>query len=512
MSIRLKLWVNAIIALVCVFGVGMTGSFFTNRVEKVSSALLETQALPLLTIHEAEITAKDIFSQLVIHNGASGVDAMQQIEHTIAALQDTLTGQLQEYEDHAQDVSSIASAEWVQEFQQKWEQFSLLSQQIMLLSRNFEKEEALMGIVGTGQETFNQALSVLKKAAEIHWQQMTLLRDEAAKDRRNAGIIIGIVTLAGGLMGLISAWRVIQTISRPLNTSVHAANRLAEGDLTQHINAVSNDETGQLLAAMKNMLEKFTGIVVDVRNAAKSVVSSSQAMNSSAAQMSQGAARQASSTEEVSASMEQMVANIRQNAENAVQTEKIAVKAANDAQESRQAVTEAVKAMQDIAQKIMIVEDITRQTRMLSLNATIEAARAQEHGKGFAVVAAEVRALAERSQTAATEINQLASSSVAIAENAGTMLTKLVPDIQKTAELVQEISAASNEQTTGAGQINRAIQQLDNVTQQNSAASEELSATAEELTGQANMLFQTMAFFKTEQDPQDSEDTMLAAA
>jgi methyl-accepting chemotaxis protein len=207
--------------------------------------------------------------------------------------------------------------------------------------------------------------------------------------------------------------------------------------------------------------------------------------------------------------MEEMVANIRQNVDNALHTEKIAIKAAEAAQEGGTAVAEAVNAMQEIARKIAIIDDIASQTRLLSLNATIEAARAQEHGKGFAVVASEVRALAERSQTAATEIMQLASSSVAVSEKAGEMLTKLVPNIQKTAELVQEISAASKEQNTGAGQINRAIQQLDQIIQQNSATSEELSSTAEELASQAEMLRNTVAFFKIgeteEEPPKDAE-------
>jgi methyl-accepting chemotaxis protein len=194
--------------------------------------------------------------------------------------------------------------------------------------------------------------------------------------------------------------------------------------------------------------------------------------------------------------MEEMAANIRQNADNALQTEKIATQAAGDAKKSGLAVAEAVEAIQGIAGKISIIEDITRQTRMLSLNATIEAARARDHGKGFAVVASEVRALAERSQTAALEISELAGASVIVAEEAGGMLGQLVPDIQKTAGLVQEISAASKEQTSGANQINRAIQQLDSVTQQNSATAEELSANAEELAGQAEMLQQTIAFFQ----------------
>ena len=193
--------------------------------------------------------------------------------------------------------------------------------------------------------------------------------------------------------------------------------------------------------------------------------------------------------------MEEMAANIRQNAENAIQTDKIALKSAADAMESGRTVTETVAAMQDIAKRITIIEDIARQTRLLSLNATIEAAKAAEQGKGFAVVAAEVRSLAERSQAAAEEINNLANSSVKIAGRAGEMLARLVPDIQKTAELVQEISAASKEQDSGTGQINRAIQQLDQVIQQNAATAEEVASTSEELASQAEQLQITMGFF-----------------
>uniref|UniRef100_UPI00048B0666 methyl-accepting chemotaxis protein n=1 Tax=Desulfomicrobium escambiense TaxID=29503 RepID=UPI00048B0666 len=199
--------------------------------------------------------------------------------------------------------------------------------------------------------------------------------------------------------------------------------------------------------------------------------------------------------EEVSSSMEEMSSNIRQNADNATQTEKIALKAAQDAQAGGQAVVQAVGAMKNIAEKISIVEEIARQTNLLALNAAIEAARAGEHGKGFAVVAAEVRKLAERSGTAAAEISELSSSTVSVADQAGQMLTKLVPDIQRTAELVQEISAASNEQNAGAEQINKALQQLDQVIQQNASASEEMASTSEELSSQAEQLQSTISFF-----------------
>jgi methyl-accepting chemotaxis protein len=195
--------------------------------------------------------------------------------------------------------------------------------------------------------------------------------------------------------------------------------------------------------------------------------------------------------------MEQMVSNIKQNADNAQQTNKIATKSAKDAQESGKSVLEAVNAMKEIASKISIIEEIARQTNLLALNAAIEAARAGEHGKGFAVVAAEVRKLAERSQKAAGEINQLSTTTVKVSEKAGEMLEKLVPDIQRTAELVQEITAASLEQDTGAEQINKALQQLERVIQQNASASEEMAATTEELSAQSEQLVSALGFFRT---------------
>lgn len=291
--------------------------------------------------------------------------------------------------------------------------------------------------------------------------------------------------------------KVVESLNRVvgnLKATISAAEEIAEGNLNVSLNVLSDKDT--LGKALDAMVGKLKGVVSDVANAARNVASGSEQLSSSSEQMSQGATEQASAAEEASASIEQMSANIRQNADNAQQTEKIAQKAADDAKESGIAVVEAVKAMKEIAGKISIIEEIARQTNLLALNAAIEAARAGEHGKGFAVVAAEVRKLAERSQKAAGEITKLSSSSVQVAERAGELLAKLVPNIENTSMLVQEISAASAEQNTGAAQINKAIQQLDQVTQQNASSAEEMSATAEELSGMSNQLIDTIAFFR----------------
>ncbi len=308
-------------------------------------------------------------------------------------------------------------------------------------------------------------------------------------------LILG--TLGCAVLILCIAFFISRRIKLALGEAVLVANDLSEGNLTARLHVASSDETGQLLQSMKNMVEKLRTVVDSVRTASDNVASASRQMSASTQEMSQGATEQAASAEEVSSSMEEMSSNIKQNADNAHQTEKIALKAAEDAREGGKSVTETVAAMKEIATKISIVEEIARQTNLLALNAAIEAARAGEHGKGFAVVASEVRKLAERSQTAAAEIRELSASSVEVAEKAGEMLTRIVPDIQKTAELVQEINAASNEQNTGTEQINKAIQQLDQVIQQNASATEEIASTAEELSSQAEQLHESIGFFNT---------------
>ncbi len=329
----------------------------------------------------------------------------------------------------------------------------------------------------------------------------------------------------------------IEAFLVPLNTTSHYLDRIGKGDLpepimdeykgdfdlikqnvnllieaSQDITYVAQEmsagnflvtvkqrsEHDQLMQALNQMIHHITSAMRDVKETAAHLAGGSEQLSHTAGTMSQGAAQQASAAEEVSSAMEQMAANISQNTENARRTEQIAREAANYAQESAQVVAETVVAMQQIAEKIQIIQEIAMQTRLLSLNATIESARAHEHGKAFSVVAAEVRKLSDVTRNAAEEIGKLTTSTLRISHKAGDMLQTLAPSIQQTAELVQEIAAASREQSSGAEHINAAIQQLDLVTQQNASTSEEVSTAAEELTSQAQSLRETVAFFRFE--------------
>jgi len=359
-----------------------------------------------------------------------------------------------------------------------------------------DKTKAIQRSMQEGRKVVADALEAIGAYVSLTKKQMAEQAVESKDEGRRAQLLLLSVVIVSLLVAITAALWISISIARGLGRAVGFAGTIAAGDLSQTITIISHDEIGDLVKSLNGMAEKLRQIVSEALTAAQNVSAGSQELSASAEQLSQGATEQASSAEEASSSMEEMASNVKQNADNANQTEKIATQSARDAEASGAAVGRAVEAMQTIAGKITIVQEIARQTDLLALNAAVEAARAGEHGKGFAVVASEVRKLAERSQAAAAEIGTLSSDSVKVAQQAGEMLSRLVPDIKKTASLVQEITAACREQDVGSAQINQAIQQLDKVGQQNASASEQVSSTSEELASQAEQLQSTISFFR----------------
>ncbi len=377
-------------------------------------------------------------------------------------------------------------------FQSAFSNYIDVNHQVRDISRENGNKRAFDLSSSKGRELLDEAEMQLAAIVKVNDEMMEADQQASDENYNAASTMMIIVSLAAFIVGAFAAWIVTNRVNLVSRLTV----LIGKGDLTSSFDPNVSDE--DIYGVLRNMNQNLIEVVGEIQEAAANVAAGSEQSSATGQQIAQGATEQAASLEEVSASMEEMASNIAHSSDNAQQTEQIARKAAVDAETSGKAVAETVIAMKDIADKIGIIEEISRQTNLLALNAAIEAARAGEHGKGFAVVADEVRKLAERSQKAAAEIVERSRGSLEISEQAGELLTQLVPDIQKTSDLVQEISASAKEQDSGAVEINKALQQLDQVVQQSAAAAEEMASTSEELSAQAEQLQATMQFFKTD--------------
>jgi methyl-accepting chemotaxis protein len=523
--------------------IGMVGLYGAGQIDDKADALYNKELMGLSHIKEANIkliaigrsrsnfllatsqSERDQHLQAIKTDAASALQSMEKAEPLFET-------------ERAREIFTQIEKTWG-EYDAEMQRALAMAAKQPLQARNEELIRSL-DLVRQHADSLDALMSELTDQKETVAREALDHTDAVYRFSRNS--IIGTVAL-GVVIGLILALAISRSVTRPLGVAVHAANRLAKGDFSVAIEANSKDEVGDMLRAMRDMVSaaggsiddvtrvmraisegdltktidkqyegvfnemkeyanstvlKLSMIIGEINTATDAMSSAAQQVSTTAQSLSQAASEQAAGVEETSASIEQMTASISQNTENAKITDNMARKSAGEAAEGGEAVKATVTAMKQIAQKISIIDDIAYQTNLLALNAAIEAARAGEHGKGFAVVAAEVRKLAERSQVAAQEIGTVAINSVELAERAGKLLDEIVPSITKTSDLVQEISAASQEQASGVNQINSAVTQLSQTTQQNASSSEELAATAEEMSGQAEQLQQTVAFFRVE--------------
>ncbi len=434
------------------------------------------------TMHATDPASED-FKTLLADHAENVQQARDRVEAFYALIQDEKVNVLMERYRSLRDIWEASTAQVVKLAQSPSPALRVQSQQLSA------------GDAATHFEAMRHELDLIQDRLE---EILKLKQQESDANFATTSLTLMIAVTVGILLAIVLSVVLFRSITNPLQIVSKAVGQLAEGDLTFRANTDRNDEFGLLLRAMDDSVARLGQTVTDILGTADALTNASTQVSATAQSVSQATTEQAASVEEISASVEQMSASVNQNADNAKVTDGMAAKASAQASEGGKAVTQTVDAMRQIAEKIAIIDDIAYQTNLLALNAAIEAGRAGQHGKGFAVVAAEVRKLAERSRIAAQEIGEVAGSNVQLAERAGHLLSEMVPAITQTSELVQEIAAASAEQSGGLGQVNSAMSQMSRVTQQNAAASEELAATAEQMSGQAMQLQQMVSFFKVQ--------------
>jgi methyl-accepting chemotaxis protein len=476
--------------------VGVIGLRNTEHINALNTQMYERELLGLSYIKQADIA-------LISIGRARGNFLLA----TTQAERDTHAASMQKYTTSVKDHVAKARPLFVTEkgkeflaaFDRDWVVYERAMQQLIAQAgtrKLQERDEAMQSAMTSVREVADRLDTVLTAMGTLKEQNAATERAEGDRVAAESTRLLWTFMAVGVVVGVLLGWLIARSVSVPIGRAAEVARRLADGDLEVRIEGSSRDETGQLLESMRGMVERLRKVVGEVMSGAESLASASEEVSATAQALSQAASEQASGVEETSAALEQMTASISQNTDNSKVTDGMASKAAAQAEEGGNAVKATVAAMKQIASKINIIDDIAYQTNLLALNAAIEAARAGAHGKGFAVVAAEVRKLAERSQVAAQEIGEVADSSVELAERAGLLLDEMVPSIRKTSDLVQEITAASEEQSAGVGQINSAVGQMSQTTQHNASSSEELAATSEEMSAQAQQLLETMGFFK----------------